>query len=458
MENSAKADGARGAKLSRRGFLAGAAGAATFMIVPRHVLGGPGQAAPSSKLNIAGIGVGGQGGGVLKDMAGENVIVLCDADWDRAKDSFNRFPDARRYKDYREMLAKEEKNIDAVVVATPDHHHAPAALLAMRMGKHVYVEKPMAHTIEEARVMRQVAREKNLVTQMGNNGHGGEGLRLIYEYIADGAIGKVTEVHVWSDRPAGWWPQGIERPKDTPKPPETLDWNLWLGPAPERPYNPAYAPFKWRGWFDFGTGALGDMAVHNADPAFFCLNLGAPVAVEAQTSGLLPETYPNWQIITYRFAARGDMPPVTMTWWDGGKVPPKPDELKDWEELGKDSGIDKNGILFVGDKGKMICPGWSGAPILLPVSRMKEYPKPPQKLPRSIGHRPEWIQACKDGNPKGALAGFEYSGPFTEALLVGNLAVRLGKKIEWDSQAMKAANAPEADALIRKHYREGWHI
>jgi len=451
MEHGKKANERCGCRISRRGFLGAGAAAAVFTILPRHVLGGPGQKPPSEKLNIAGIGIGGQGGGDLKDMESENIVALCDVDWDKAAGCFKRYPDAKRYRDYREMLEKE-KGIEAVMIATPDHHHAPAAIRAMKLGKHVYVEKPMAHTIYEARLMAQVAREMKIVSQMGNNGHAGEGLRLTYEYIHDGAIGTVREVHVWSDRPAGWWPQGIDRPTDTPPVPKNLDWNLWLGPASERPYNPAYCHFKWRGWFDFGTGALGDMAVHNADPAFFCLNLGAPDWVEAETSPVKKETYPEWQIITYHFPARGEMPPVTMKWYDGGKLPPRP------EELGEGKNLDKNGILFVGEKGKMVCPGWSGEPTLLPESRMKEYPKPAKKLPRSVGHRQEWIDACKKNDPKGALAGFDYSGPFTEALLVGNLAVRLGKRIEWDSKSMKTANAPEADALINKRYREGWAV
>ena len=451
MERRKRENGKGGHVVSRRGFLGAGAAATVFSIVSCHVMGRPGRKPPSEKLNIAGIGVGGQGSGDLKEMDGENIVALCDVDSEKAGGVFKRYPDAKQYRDYREMLEKE-KGIDAVMIATPDHHHAPAAIMAMKLGKHVYVEKPMAHTIHEARLMARIARQTKVVTQMGNNGHGGEGLRLTYEYIHDGAIGPVHEVHVWSDRPKGWWPQGIDRPTDTPPVPKNLDWNLWLGPAPERPYSPAYVHFKWRGWFDFGTGALGDMAVHNADPAFFCLDLGAPDYVEAETSEVKKETYPEWQIITYHFPARGAMPPVTMKWYDGGKLPPRPEELGEGKEL------DKNGILFVGEKGKMLCPGWSGAPTLLPESRMKEYPVPAKKLPRSIGHRQEWIQACKDNNPKGALAGFEYSGPFTEALLTGNLAVRLGKRIEWDSKNMRATNAPEAEALINKKYRKGWEI
>jgi len=451
MDRDKRTNQTHGRRMSRREFVGAGAAAAAFSLVSCHTLGRPARRPPGAKLNIAGIGVGGQGGGDLKEMEDENIIALCDVDWDKAAGVFKRYPDAKRYRDYREMLEKE-KSIEAVMIATPDHHHAPAAILAMQMGKHVYVEKPMAHTIHEARLMTKVARETKIVSQMGNNGHGGEGLRLTYEYIHAGAIGPIHEVHVWSDRPKGWWPQGIDRPADTPPVPKSLDWDLWLGPAPDRPYSPGYVHFKWRGWFDFGTGALGDMAVHNADPAFFCLNLGAPAAAEAETSEVKKETYPEWQIITYYFPARDKMPPVTMKWYDGGKLPPRPEELGGGKEL------DKNGILFLGEKGKMLCPGWSGPPTLLPESRMKEYLKPPQLLARSIGHRQEWIQACKDNNPRGALAGFDYSGPFTEALLVGNLAVRLGKRIEWDSKNMKARNAPEADVLIHKHYRAGWTI
>jgi predicted dehydrogenase len=439
-------------RLSRRSFVksATAAAVAAFTIVPRHVLGQPSNPPPSEKLNIAGIGVGGQGAGDIDNVSSENIVALCDVDQEKAGGTFKKFPNAKVYRDYRQMLEKENKNIDAVVIATPDHNHAPAAIMAMKMGKHVYVEKPMAHTIYEARKMTEVARQMKVVTQMGNQGHAGEGLRLTYEFIKDGAIGKVHTVNVWSDRPI--WPQGIDRPKDTPPVPPTLDWDLWLGPAPNRPYHPAYVPFNWRGWWDFGCGAMGDMAVHNADPAFFCLDLGTPIAAEAETSGVNNETFPKWQIITYYFAARGDQPPVKVIWYDGHKMPPRPPELE------PDRKLEDNGIMFVGDKGTILCGGWAGAPRIVPESKMQAYKRPPKTLPRSPGHHKEWIQACKDNNPKGAMAGFEYSGPFTEALLVGNLAVRLGKKIEWDARKMKATNAPEADQYINKKYREGWAI
>ena len=452
-------------RVSRRQFMGAAAAVAAFTIVPRDVLGGPGHVPPSEKLNIAGIGVGGRGANDLKALSSENIVALCDVDQNRAAGTFKRFPTARVYRDFRRMLRKEKKNIDAVVIGAPDHIHAPAAIMAMKMRKHIYCEKPMAHTIYEAREMTRVARKTGVVTQMGNQGHAGEGLRLTYEFIHDGAIGTVREVHVWTDRAGtpgrAWWPQGIDRPEGSWPVPETLDWNLWLGPAPWRPYAKfpgkkgdlvAYCPFNWRGWFDFGCGALGDMAVHNADPAFFCLDLDAPIAAEAETSPVNNETFPKWSIITYYFPAKGERPPVKLVWYDGGQLPERPPELEQERRLGT------NGILFVGDKGKLLGPSHAGVPRLIPESKMKEYGKPPEILPRSIGPHAEWVQACKDNKPQDAKAGFWYSGPFTEALLVGSLAVRLGKRIEWDAKKMRATNAPEADNYITKFYRAGWTL
>lgn len=437
--------------MKRRAFLQTAATLALgVQIVPRHVLG-QGHTPPSEKLNIAGVGIGGQGGGVLGEMKDENIVALCDVDWAKAVGTFNAFPKAERFRDFRVMLEKR-KDIEAMMVATPDHMHAPIALAAMRAGKHVYVEKPMAHSIEEARVMTNVAKETGLVTQMGNNGHAGEGLRRTREWIQAGAIGKVREVHGWSDRPGQWWKQPAERPADTMPTPADLDWDLWLGCAPKRPYHKAYHPFAWRGWFDFGTGALGDMAVHNLDPAFYALDLGAPVAAEALNSGLGRETYAAWQIITFEFAATSSQPGLKILWYDGGKLPKKPSDLADEADLSD------NGILFIGEKGTMLCGGWSGGPRLFPASRREEFEMPPKTIPRSIGHRAEWIQACKDKKPEDAKAGFSYSGPFTEVLLVGNLAVRLQKRIEWDSVNLRARNVPEAESLIRKNYRAGFGI
>jgi predicted dehydrogenase len=453
-------------KVTRRDFMCGTAGAvAAFTFIPSHVLGQAGRDSANNRLNIAGIGVGGRGSINLQECESENIVALCDVDLVQAENALKRYPKARVYRDFRQMLDKEEKNIDAVIIATPDHIHAPAAIMAMKMGKHLYCEKPMAHTIFEARRMTEVAKETGVVTQMGNQGHAGEGLRLIYEFIKSGAIGAVREVHVWTDRAGtperAWWPQGIERPKDSVPVPNTLDWNLWLGPAPWRPYAKfpnskgelvGYCPFNWRGWWDFGCGALGDMAVHNADPAFYTLELDAPTSVEAQTSGVNDETFPKWNIISYEFPAKGERPAVKLVWYDGGKLPPRPPELE------QERRMESNGILFVGDKGKLLGPSHAGAPRLIPESRMKEFGIPPKMLERSIGHHKEWIQACKDNNPKGALAGFKYSGPFTESLLVGNLAVRLARKIEWDAENMRATNIPEADNYITKFYRAGWTL
>jgi predicted dehydrogenase len=437
--------------MKRRRILQALGGAAFgFQVVPRHVLG-RGQVPPSERLNIAGIGIGGQGGGVLRDMAGENIVALCDVDSVKAAGTFKAFPKAEPFRDYRVLLDRR-KDIDAVMIATPDHMHAPIAIAALRSGKHVYVETPMAHSIEEARVMTRVARETGLVTQMGNNGHASEGLRLTREWLQAGAIGPVREIHCWTDRPGKWWKQDHVRPSETPEVPATLDWDLWIGAAPMRPYSKLYHPFDWRGWFDFGTGALGDMAIHNMDPAFYALDLGAPSAVEATTSPLKPESYPLWSVLKYEFAASGDRPAVTLTWYDGGKMPPRPLDLPEGTLL------TDNGIYFVGDLGTLVGGGWSGPPKLFPEARREEFQPPPPTIPRSIGHRPEWIKACKDHKPEDARAGFAYSGPFTEALLVGNLALRLQKRIEWDAASMKAPNATEADALIRKRYREGFGI
>jgi predicted dehydrogenase len=441
---------------SRRRFLSlGAIGAFGFHIVPRIVLGGPGQSAPSETLNIGCIGIGGQGGGVTRDLASlpnVNIAALCDVDENYAARTIKTYPGCPFYKDYRVMLERE-KSLDAVMIATPDHWHAPISIAAMHLGKHVYCEKPLAHTIEEARLMGKVAAETKVVTQMGNNGHGGEGLRLIKEWIDAGAIGTVKEVHVWSDRPGKFWDsQGMRRPTESPPVPPTLDWNQWQGPAPQHDYHPVYMPRKWRGWFDYGCGALGDMMVHNADPAWFALDLGAPTAVEAVTSDTNSDSFPLWSIVTWHFAAKVHRGPIKLTWYDGGKQPPPPPGFDSASKL------DDNGIYFVGDKGCLIAPGWSGVPRLVPDSLMKSFVPPAPTLARSPGHRKEWVDACIAGRPADAKAGFWYSAPFTESLLIGVLPIRLGKRIEWDASAMRAVNAPEADALIRKAYRKGFEL
>jgi predicted dehydrogenase len=389
---------------NRRTFVGTTAGAAIgLQIVPRHVIGGPGQTPPSERLHIAGGGVGSQGGGNIGAMTKlhQNFVALCDVDWKRAAGTFKAHPKAQQFRDYRKML-EQVKDIDAVVVSTPDHMHAAVALAAMRMGKHIYVEKPMAHSIEEARVMTQVAKEQGVVSQMGNNGHAGEGLRLTREWNQAGAIGKVHEIHCWSDRPGKFWSQNIARPADTPPVRDGLDWDLWLGMATPRPYHPTYCPVAWRGWFEFGSGAMGDMAIHNMDPAFYALDLDAPIAAEAETSQpLQAESYPAWQRLTYHFAAKGDQPAITLIWHDGGKMPPRPEGLEAGRELSD------NGIYFVGDKGVMLCGGWCGAPRLISETRMAEFVRPEKTIPRSPGHRAEWIEADRFSSGTGTMRGME---------------------------------------------------
>jgi predicted dehydrogenase len=323
---------------SRRRFIQTAAAASTTLILPRYVLGQGRDKSPSDKLNIAGVGIGGQGAHDLAQFEGHNIVALCDVDADYAGRTFARYPQARRHTDYRRML-EEQKDIDAVVIATPDHTHACIALAAMQAGKHVYCEKPLTHSVWEARQLPQAARENKVATQMGNQGQASEQSRRLCEMIADGAIGPVREVHVWTDRPSNglfneYWPQGINRPTDSPPVPSTLDWDLWLGPAPARPYHPAYLPFRWRGWWDFGTGALGDIGCHSLDPVFRALKLGRPDSVEASSTRVNGETFPLASMVTYQFPAREAMPPVKLVWYDGGLRPPRPAELEAERQLG----------------------------------------------------------------------------------------------------------------------------
>ncbi len=443
--------------LTRRQCLAAAA-AATLTIVPRQVLGGVGHTSPSEKLNIAGIGVGGQGGWDLEQMSSENIVALCDVDWDYANATFAKYPQAKKYKDYREMLDKET-GIDAVVVGTPDHAHAVVSMAAIKRGKHVYCEKPLTRTVHEARALADAARQQKVATQMGNQGMAFEGNRLIKEWLADGAIGTVREVHAWSDRPTHsgklplYWEQGIERPQDQPPVPATLDWDLWLGPAPWRPYHPAYAPFRWRGWWDFGSGGLGDMGIHNLAPVFSALQLGAPTSVHASSTAVFSETLPLACVVHYNFPARGDLPPVQLHWYDGGLVPERPLELELGRELNRE-----DGLLFIGDQGTMLVEGWGGhSPRLIPEQRMRDYARPPKTLPRSIGHHQEWLRACKEGTP--TESSFAFAGPLTEAVLLGTVCVRRGGgQLLWDAANLKITNAPEANELLHYEYRQGWTL
>lgn len=451
-------------EISRRLFLAGSAAA---IAAGCATTGKKGKApakistrSPNEKLNIAGIGAGGKGIADLSGCSSENIVALCDADLNQTRQMAAKHPNAKIYKDFRVMLEKQ-KDIDACTISTPDHFHAVAAMGAMLAGKHVYVQKPLTHTIWEARKLAETAREMKVATQMGNQGHSGDGVRDLCEMIWSGTIGQVKEVHCWTNRPI--WPQGLNRPDIKDTPPKELDWDVWLGPAPDRPYvskHPAtgkncYHPFVWRGWWDFGCGALGDMACHIMDPPNWAMKLGHPASVEVVSQeGLTSEQAPNKSIIKYEFPARGDMPALALYWHDGGNMPPRPANTPADEVLGEGD----NGSLFIGEKGAISAHCYGEKPTLHPISLMKDYKAPPKTLERipEEDHYKDWIQACKGGRP--ACSNFDYSGPFTEIVLLGNLALRTGKKLEWDGANMKVTNCPEANELVTKQYRKGWEI
>jgi predicted dehydrogenase len=424
-----------------------------------------GQAAPAAtkspneKLNIAAIGAGGKARADIQGCSRENIVALCDVDDERAAQTYGKYPNVPKFKDYRKMLEKR-KDIEAVIVTTPDHHHAPASIMAMKLGKNVYCQKPLTHSIYEARRMREVAREMNVVTQMGNQGHAFNGSRRLVEIIRDGVIGEIRDVHCWTDRPGKYWHQPVQRPPGTKPVPATLDWDLWLGPAPTRPFPGyhVYCPHDWRAWWDFGSGALGDMACHVVDTAFWALELGSPTSAEAHAVGVTNESAPTWQIIKFQFPAResktgGKLPPVTLTWYDGGKKPPV--------DLGDGGPLSPSGTVWIGEKGRIYTPSeYSITHVLLPKEKFADYKGPTPYLPRNSGGPAapylEWIAACK-GGPM-SLSNFEYASRLTESMLVGVLAVRLGKKIEWDGENMRAKNAPEADPIIKREYRKDWSV
>ena len=440
-------------QITRRRFLGASStlvAASAFTIVPRHVLGGPQHTAPSEKINIAGVGIGGKGRSDIEQVNSENIVALCDIDQRHAARTYKVYPDAEIFTDFREMLETRE-DIDAVVVATPDHLHAPVSLAAIKLGKHVYCEKPLTHTVQEARLLAEAAREAKVATQMGNQGISSESTRAICEFVWDGAIGPVREVHVWTNRPI--WAQGVERPGEHHEIPDTLDWDRFIGPAPERPYHPMYHPFAWRGWWDFGTGALGDIGCHSFAPIFKVLKLGHPTSVEASHSSVFTrrknnefnnETYPRASVVRYKFPARGDMPPLRLTWYDGGIKPPRPEELEPHRSLGD------GGTLYVGDKGKIL----NGR--IIPETKMKAYPGPPQTLERSIGHHKDWVNACKGGKPGDSH--FDFASLVTEVVLLGNIALRSEKELQWDGPNLKIPNAPDLEKYLTKEYREGWEL
>jgi len=502
----------KGAGLPRREFMRNAAlAAAAFTIVPRHVLGGPRHIAPSDRVNIAGVGVGGMGRANMQALSSMNLVAMCDVDWsyvdaryadipkqmeaadkrlseatdDKQKAQAQaqitgwrqlqaQLPKTKRYTDYREMLAKQ-KNIDAVVIATPDHTHALIALAAMDLGKHVYVQKPLAWSVEECRRLAAKATASKLQTQMGNQGHSSDDARLVNEYIQSGAIGAVTEVHVWTNRPLAYWPQGIPRPAPLPAnardlpwnmngvmtraagsfgsytPPDKLAWDLFLGPSRYIDYHPIYHPFNWRGWTDWGVGAIGDMGAHLIDSAFWSLDLDYPTTVETTSTPYNHDTYPMASTTYYEFPAKGVRPAVKMTWYDGGLTPPKPVEMGD-EELNKGGGV-----LYVGTKGKLLHDTYGFNPRLLPKSLHESAGKPKETYARiATSHEMNWIDAIR-GTQK-TTSPFEYSARLTEIMLLGVVALNAGKKIHYDGNAMKVTNVPDSDALLKRKYRAGWEL
>jgi hypothetical protein len=511
----------RKSEVTRRAFLTNAATtAAAFAIVPRHVLG-RGLTPPSDMLNIAAVGVGGMGRTNLINLSSQNIVALCDVDWGYANKGFERLdmdipalqsrldnpnpepkpgepviefdrvkgkarlegmirlknerlPKAKHYQDYRQMLERQ-KDIDAVLVATPDHMHAPIASAAMDLGKHVYVQKPLTWSIDEARRLARRAKEKKVATQMGNQGHSLDDARTTVEDIQAGAIGDVREVHIWTNRPLGFWPQGVPRPAPLRDPNETVKWNgagvneriaaafagnypvpdslawdLFLGVGPSVPYHPIYHPFNWRGWVDWGVGAIGDMGAHLIDHSLWALNLGLPTGIETVSTPFNAASYPLATQTFYDFPARGSMPAARLTWYDGGLLPRKPEELGD-EDLNKGGGA-----LLIGSKGKMIHDTYGLKPRLLPKSLNESYGKPPRKLPRidKESHEMNWVDAAK-GKAE-TSSPFEYAAVLTEIMLLGIVSLRVGKKIEYDGVNMRVTNVPQANDFLQREYRQGW--
>jgi predicted dehydrogenase len=524
MKNSkSPGDHPRAEQMPRRKFIQGAAmAAAGVTIVPRHVLGGVGYQAPSDTVNVAGIGVGGMGRSNMTALANQNIVALCDVDWDYCDRGFSQIPTqaaaaekrlaenassmtpeqrtraeaqlanqkkladavpkAKRYTDYRQML-EQQKDIDGVVIATPDHLHAVIAIAAMDLGKHVYVQKPLCWSVFEARELAKKAKEKKVVTQMGNQGHSSDDARIVNEYIWAGAIGEVRDVHVWTNRPLGYWPQGIPRPQpaNTAPPPSAVDregnlrwnldgvtfklstamghipkpdklaWDLFLGPGPVIDYHPVYHPFNWRGWVDWGQGALGDMGAHLIDHPFWALNLGYPTTVETISTPFNKASYPAATTTYYEFPARENMPPVKLTWYDGGLVPPKP------EELGDEKVDPGGGVLYVGSKGKLVHETYGARPRLLPKSVHESYGKPPEKLPRvQTSHELNWVDAIK-GKAE-ASSPFEYASRLTEVMLLGVVSLKAGGKIAYDAVNMRITNNADANQYLKREYRQGWSL
>ncbi len=448
--------------MKRRSFVSTSAAAAFgFQFVPAHVVRAQGTVkTPSNKVRLAVIGCGGQGGGDLGAMAGEDIVALCDVDDRRAADSFKKFPNAKRFKDFRQMFDTMSKDIDAVLVATPDHTHAVASLAAIGHGKHVYCEKPLAHTVAEVRAMRKAALEHKVITQVGNQGHSSDSIRLFVEMVQSGAIGKVSEVHAGCDAFRDVYCQIRDQAKHTsekPEIPQELDWNLWLGPTADRAYHSAYLPFNWRGFTNFGSGCIGDWICHVLDPSFWALDLGMPTAITAETKGYDPEKhaayYPQGTKITFEFPAKAARGPVKVVWHDGDFGIPQPEELT--KENRKVVGT---GAVVIGDQGKIMHGSHgAGGCRLIPEARMQAYKLPEKTLARIPGghHQNDWLNAIRENRPAGSS--FEYGGALSEVGLLGMIAIRRsGTRLEYDSQTMKFTNDEAANRFLTPTYRQGW--
>lgn len=444
---------------TRRQF-AGTVGASAWLctVVPRHAVARSAETPPSEKINVAGIGVGGMGHGDINAVAGlgTNIVALCDVDLRRAGGTFKQFPQAKQYRDFRKMLDEMDRQIDAVVVATPDHTHAVAAMAAIKRGKHVYCEKPLAHSVYECRALVEAAKKHNVVTQLGNQGHSFDSIRIFCEWIWDGAIGKVHTIHAGCAAVNSGL-DNLERVrKERPPVPPGLDWDLWLGPAQYRPYHPAYLPGAWRGWTPFGNGTVGDWVCHVVDPVFWALDLGAPTTVVAQVKDYDPKTqgdaFPKGEVITYEFPAKGDRGPITMYWYSGTeRIPRVPDLEPDRQPV-------STGAFVLGDKGTIMYGSHgAGGVRIVPEKKMREYKLPEKKLPRVRGHHWDWITAIREGRKAGS--DFSYGGPLTEIAMLGVIAIRFaGTKLHWDAQAMRFTNCEEANFWINPPYREGWSL
>ena len=443
--------------LSRREFIGGAAAATAFLVVPRHVLGGPAQKPPSEKLNVAGIGVGGQGAGDIASFGGENIVALCDVDHNHAGGSFKKFPDAKPYKDFRKMFDEMEKQIDAVCIATPDHTHAVAVMAALKRGKHVYCEKPLAHSVFEVRQIMKAARDHKCITQLGNQGHSSDSIRMFCEWVWDGAIGNVHTIHCGCAAVNSGIDNLAKIRTERPAVPANLDWDLWLGPAQARPYHLAYVPFNWRGWVPFGNGTIGDWTCHVIDPVFWALDLGSPKTIQAQVKdydfGTQGDAYPKGELITYEFPAKGKRGPVTLYWYSGTERIPRPKALED------DRKVTETGAVVLGDKGTIMYGSHgAGGVRIIPETAMKAYKLPDKTIPRARGHHADWIRAIREGTKAGSDFP-TYGGPLTEIAMLGVIAIKMSpRKLIWDAVNLRFTNCPEANAFVNPPYRTGWTL